>query len=377
MNILRNLPRGYPSHRFVALVPAGYGYESLPVPPNCQLHFQAVRPFHDLWRLYFDNFVLPRLCRRLKADVLFSMGNTGPLWLSPTMRYVLMLRQPHFAYPVTVLRARGMAPTFRTRLMRTYFRLNVKRVNAVITQTETIAKLLRTGFQFDCPVYTIPKVLQFGENDGRNPVRHRASKVAQDIIRRCPHDKRFLYITKYYPHKRIENACRAIGEARRRGANACLCLTIEPGDHPNAKKLLHDIDVGKYPGVFSVGRVDMVDVASVYEATDAVLSTSQLESFSATYIEAMAYQRPLAVSDLEFARDVCGDSAVYFDPENVKDIADAITSVARDAKLRAQLVEAGTRRFREIDVGWERVTRLYMEALLGAGNNEEGTLNGR
>ena len=45
-----------------------------------------------------------------------------------------------------------------------------------------------------------------------------------------------------------------------------------------------------------------------------------LESFSATYIEAMFHGKTILTSDLDFARDVCGEAAFYFDPLNPQSI---------------------------------------------------------
>ncbi len=36
-----------------------------------------------------------------------------------------------------------------------------------------------------------------------------------------------------------------------------------------------------------------------------------LEVFSATYLEAMLMKKPIIASDLEFSRDICGESAYF------------------------------------------------------------------
>lgn len=368
INILRSLPRFYPDDRFIAVVPAGYGYESVEVAPNCQVRLERIRPLHDAWRLYFDNVRLPGICREEGVDTLFSMGNTGPVFPPAGVRHVVMLRQPHFAYPPEVLAQWGMPPTRRTSVMRRYFALVLQRADALITQTATIARWVRKGYEFSCPLFVIPKTVTESirtRNTGNNA---EAESRQAEALRHAGEAAsfRFLYMTKYYPHKGIEAACNAIRIARERGAGVQLHLTIEPNDHPGAARLLAEIQAGTRPGVHSLGRVDLADVASVYEAADAVLSTSQLESFSATYLEAMAYERPLVASDRDFAREVCGEAALYADPSNPHAVAAALDRVAGDAVLRADLVKEGIERFRRYDVGWDTVAHRYMAVLTGA-----------
>lgn len=113
---------------------------------------------------------------------------------------------------------------------------------------------------------------------------------------------------------------------------------------PEIKKSLHDIyglDVDFYvtfnpaewndksdffrSNVSNVGVLDVSECPSFYQQMDAVIFPSLLECFSATPLEAMAMNKPLFASDRGFVRDVCGDFAWYFDPENPRAAANLIS----------------------------------------------------
>ena len=64
----------------------------------------------------------------------------------------------------------------------------------------------------------------------------------------------------------------------------------------------------------------MKDVPSLYRQCDGLLMPTLLESFSGTYVEAMFHNIPIFTSNFDFARDVCKDGAMYFDPFDVQDI---------------------------------------------------------
>jgi glycosyltransferase involved in cell wall biosynthesis len=80
----------------------------------------------------------------------------------------------------------------------------------------------------------------------------------------------------------------------------------------------------------------------------------------------MAAGRAVAVSSAASLPEVCGDAAVYFDPDREEEIASALRTLARDGALRDELGQAGRERARTFT--WDRCaaeTREVIEAALG------------
>jgi len=75
------------------------------------------------------------------------------------------------------------------------------------------------------------------------------------------------------------------------------------------------------------------DVASLMKAVDIVVIPSLWEGFGLVAAEAMACGKPVACSDVPGLREVVGDCAVLFDPNNAKDIAEKITLLINDKQL--------------------------------------------
>lgn len=94
----------------------------------------------------------------------------------------------------------------------------------------------------------------------------------------------------------------------------------------------------------NLGPLSLAGCARAMEEATLILHPSLLETFSATYLEAMGIGRPLLVSDRRFARDVCGDAALYFDPLSPEDAATKALGLLRDPSLRSDLVEKGRAR---------------------------------
>ena len=93
--------------------------------------------------------------------------------------------------------------------------------------------------------------------------------------------------------------------------------------------------------VSTVGSLSPEECPSFYQQVDSVIFPSLLECFSATPLEAMAMEKPLFASDLDFVHDVCHDYAIYFDPLDADDIAFKIANYFQSDKIdKAKLRKA-------------------------------------
>ncbi len=80
------------------------------------------------------------------------------------------------------------------------------------------------------------------------------------------------------------------------------------------------------PGKISlVGAVeDRGAIATLYSGAVCLLAHSRLEAFPLTPYEAFALHVPVVASDIRAHREVCGSSALYYDPTDAGALADAV-----------------------------------------------------
>lgn len=93
--------------------------------------------------------------------------------------------------------------------------------------------------------------------------------------------------------------------------------------------------------VRNIGTVSVVDGPALYRSCHLSFLPTVLETFSATYPESMAMGLPIVTSNLDFARDICGSSAIYFAPRNAMAAADAIGDLLRNPRRWQQLIDSG------------------------------------
>ena len=76
------------------------------------------------------------------------------------------------------------------------------------------------------------------------------------------------------------------------------------------------------------GTVAPDEIGTLYEEADYLLSLSDLESFSNNYMEAWKAGVPLIASDRDFAREICGESAIaYLEPHDPEGAAQQLNSL--------------------------------------------------
>lgn len=119
-----------------------------------------------------------------------------------------------------------------------------------------------------------------------------------------------------------------------------------------------------------VGRVPLEELPDLYSKVDVVFMPTLLEVFSATYLEAMFMKKPLISTDLSFARDICGDSALFFDPESADAAAEAFIKLNENkGDIISHYIEKGTENLKRFGNSLER-TDAYLKIINQIYNNE-------
>jgi len=96
--------------------------------------------------------------------------------------------------------------------------------------------------------------------------------------------------------------------------------------------------------IINLEPISLKSCPSVYSQCDALFAPTLLETFSAAYPEAMKMGLPILTSDYTFSKDICADTALYFDPLNPDDIVEKIINIINNKKLQKKLIAKGSER---------------------------------
>lgn len=117
----------------------------------------------------------------------------------------------------------------------------------------------------------------------------------------------------------------------------CTGARFEAG--PDIATLANNLGVSDL--VHDLGFVHEAEVAWLYRNARALVFPSLYEGFGYPLLEAMVSECPILASSVGALPEVAGPAAVYFDPENVVEMANAIRRVWLNQDLRKSLAERG------------------------------------
>jgi glycosyltransferase involved in cell wall biosynthesis len=168
-------------------------------------------------------------------------------------------------------------------------------------------------------------------------------------------DRPYLVFLVGTPEPR-KNLLRTV-EAARRAAPDLPLVIIGP------KEPIRALLGGNTKGVLLTGPLSDEDLPHLLHGAEVALYPSLAEGFGLPAVEAMAAGVPLITSNCSSLPEVVGKAAVLVNPESVDEMVHAIRNLLGDPGRRAQLMEQGLARARELS--WERtawqVLQLYRE----------------
>jgi glycosyltransferase involved in cell wall biosynthesis len=171
-----------------------------------------------------------------------------------------------------------------------------------------------------------------------------------------------LHVGRGDPRKNLVRLVQAykILTARRKDLDFQLVLGGSPGwGHEPLAQLLRTPSLrGK---VIATGPVPDRELPTLYRCATCFAMPSLYEGFGLPVLEAMACGTPLMVSNASSLPEVGGDAALYFDPQSVDDMAEAMEKLITDSELREDMVRRGLERARQFS--WEDCARTTLAAL--------------
>ncbi|MCM4167384.1 hypothetical protein KCTC52924_02966 [Arenibacter antarcticus] len=164
---------------------------------------------------------------------------------------------------------------------------------------------------------------------------------------------KLLVLSSFYPHKNLLILNKVVEILREKSHNKFKFFLTIPDDKFNEAFPENDM-------IENLGPQNIQDCPGLYKSVDALFLPTLLETFTANYPEAMVMRKPILTSDLDFARELCGDAALYFNPLSVSDITEKIMDLEGDESLKIRLVTAGDKRLKEFETAESR-TNKYLE----------------
>jgi glycosyltransferase involved in cell wall biosynthesis len=269
-------------------------------------------------------FTVPRVATSLRADLLHSLGNTGP-WSSKVRHSVTVNDLIHH-----VVDHPGLA--IKSKITGGLVAGGAKRADRVIvaaqqTKHDLVEHASVDPAQIDVVPYGISRPTVAAATEAE--VRERFDLGNRPL---------FLSPSARQPHKNLNRliAAHALVPAPRP-------LLVLPGYSTGHDGPLEQAAraLGVEDDIRWLGWIEQADLEGLYACSELLVFPSLYEGFGLPVLEAMQRGLPVACSNRGSLAEIAGDAALIFDPESPQAIATAMTQLHADEALRARLVEAG------------------------------------
>jgi glycosyltransferase involved in cell wall biosynthesis len=172
-----------------------------------------------------------------------------------------------------------------------------------------------------------------------------------------------MYVGNVYPHKNIELLARSMQELHEKYGLTLVMPSARNVFLERTEAMMKKHGVMEH--VMLPGFVPDDELRVLYSQADAYVFPTLAEGFGLPPLEAMAAGAPVICSDIPVLREVCGDAALYFDPQDTRSLITQVGNVVTDKELRDELIAKG--RAREKQFSWKKMAEqtlsVYKQSL--------------
>lgn len=362
-NLIYALQSRLDNTSYQLFVPEGLNYEDSIVRPDItQAYFYKKQNIAR--RFLYDRYFIETQIRQFKPDLILCLGNRGVDYRQAPQ--FLLCHDPHLFYPSKYYARETPKKKLIKWWQRHRLAHDLKNTATLFLQTKVAAQRVRAMYNFSGEIVILPNAVS---RDVENSI---SSIGVPNVLKEYADQFRLFYLTRYYPHKNLELLVELFDVYRSHLQGCKLFITIEANQHPLAEKLLADIvRKGLQNSIINLGPLEQSQLPGFFSNVDALLMPTTLESFSGTYLEAMNFSCPILTSDLDFAQDICGDAAIYFNPWSAESLFSAINRLRTQPSLKMELQEKGVQRLQAYGTTWEENGTLLASAIHDALNKNE------
>jgi glycosyltransferase involved in cell wall biosynthesis len=331
---------GAHAHDFILCAP-----DRMPLPPSLRVEAMSAAGSGTRW----EQFALPRLVSRARADVLFAPGYTAPVLGALTAPFggadvplVLAIHDVSFAaHPEWFSRREGRRRRFVTRLA-------ARRAARVITISDFSKQEI---------------VRHLGVPQARVEVTYLGStRITPPGPSDADGDPTVLFVGSLFNRRHIPELVAGFERVAAKHPSVRLVLV---GDNRTRPYIDVDQLIANSPArarIRSRAYVEDGELASLYQQARAFVFLSEYEGFAMTPLEALGAGVPVVLLDTDVAREIYGPAATYVERLDPALIAEGLERALFDEEERTRTLSAAAAQLERYS--WRECAQRTLQVLL-------------
>ncbi len=335
--------------------------------PSIQLLDYTPRGKGPLKYLYDHLYLIPKLAKQCRADILFSSTGFGTWW-SPCPE-LLLIRNAAYFCPLYQEHGSKQGRAFWSLLPRRWLSLfSIRMADFILFPSDAIRK------EVACYIPLHNKrtdVLHYGfahksfrEETSPPPILEQIKTWKSEGY------KILLHVSSYAIHKNMEVVLEALPELCRMGIKFKWVTTLSR--EKTGHKALYDTffqraqQLGLSEHLETSGHIHHKQLHALYQSADVFVFPSFTESFGQPLVEAMASGLPVVASDRPVHRELGEDAFLYFETFDPASCASMLAQVLQDSELANDLGQRSLQRSKQFS--WQKYTREILKKLQDVAN---------
>ena len=316
-------------------------------PQNPNFH-KVLAPYP--WYSFREQFFFPRLLQKFRLDLVHFLHFNVPLFY-PGKFLVTIHDLVHYLPRKQVLSRNRFIYWFKKIGYHLVIQHNVKRAEKVITVSHfSRDQILRFTTANPSKIKVIYEAADF-------PPRISKEKQEVEFLKEVPY---LLYVGNAFPHKNLNRLLQAFKITHSFLDIPKLSLVLVGALDSYFKKLKEFSEqIGIDKSVIFTGRVNEAELKWLYEHALAYVFPSLIEGFGLPGLEAMAYGLPVVSSNAGPLPEIYSEAALYFNPEDIIDLAKKITRIVQGQNLREELIKKGFEQIKKYS--WQKTAKETLE----------------
>ena len=316
-------------------------------PSNFIFYHSPYRPATKVLSFTNQASFLQKVEGEVKPDVVFT--TSGPAYWRPAAPHVMGFNLAHYLYfDSPYFSLISFHDRWRWRLKGIFIKYYFRRdADAYVTQTDVINRRFRKWSKKK-RVYTVSNT--YG-SQYENPKLANSKFPSLGL----PGEVKLLVLSAYYRHKNLEILGEIVDLLQKEDSLRIRFVVTLPH---KIYQSLYSRDQQKQ--ISNIGPIKPSECPALYGKCDLVFIPTLLECFSAAYPEAMIMGKPIITTDLDFARSICANASLFYQPLSAQDALSKIKTLIEDPDLWNKLVSFGKERVKHFDSAAQRAMK-YLE----------------
>jgi len=314
--------------------------------PN-NFHFYTIKSHPFLSRLEIAREMnISKLEKWINPDCVFTVF--GPSWWTPRAPHLQGYALAHYLYKESplydIISFNKKVKIYNLSILHKFF---FKRNGEFfVCETDDVSK--RLSRFLNIPLDNIFTVTNTHNDFFNQPI----DKNIKLLKTKGKDEFRFATLSSSVPHKNLQ-ILNSIIPILRIKTNRDIKFVITISQEEKNRIFTREVR----DSIYAIGRIAPASCPKVYDECDALFLPTLMECFSANYPEAMKMNKPILTSDISFAKVVCGNAALYFNPIEPNDIVDKLLLIINNQNLYSELVNRGRIQLMKFDTAQSRALK--------------------